>query len=139
ARAVESETGASVGQGYSFCFPATSGTFEGRSDTYSAAVTATFREGLYGEQWDLVFLPPSGQTLRESTYTDARRSADSRHPGLVVSRSRYGYGSCGEIEGQFRILQLEPGTGSNIDALWATFDFRCIGGGGWMHGEVRYN
>ncbi len=136
--AIESEPGDPVGFGDSYFYPSTAGSFNVSRNTYDRSINLVFSEGRYGEQWNVSFIPPTNTDLYGAAFDDVRRQADATHPGFSITRNSY-YSSCGDLEGQFQILQLDYGVGPQIEAFWATFDVRCSGNGGWIHGEVRVN
>lgn len=58
------------------------------------------------------------------------------HPGMSVSMDGH---ACNELDGNFRVYDLEFGDDDVVDSLHASFIQKCRGAAGSAYGEIYYN
>jgi hypothetical protein len=130
-----SETGDFIGQGQTYFYGAGDGTF-GATKNFDNGVSVSFTNPSHN--WDLDFAAPQSVLLAPGTYLGATRwpFQNATEPGLDVSGDGRG---CNTLTGSFVIKLVSYGSGTTINAFWATFEQHCEGDVPALRGEIRYN
>jgi hypothetical protein len=130
-----SEAGDYIGQGQTYFYGATDGTFAA-SKNFDNGVSVSFDNASHN--WSLDFAAPQSVLLAPGTYLGATRFPfqSPTEPGLDVSGDGRG---CNTLTGSFVIRLVSYGSGTTINAFWATFEQHCEGVVPALRGEIRYN
>ncbi|HVX59780.1 MAG TPA: Ig-like domain-containing protein [Pirellulales bacterium] len=135
-----SDPGDYVGQGKTYNFDTTTGSF---SVTHYTQATSyqnmlTFYYSGYNEWWDLSFIAPQHALLVPGVYDNATRAPFEAYsdPGLDVNGDGRGSNT---LIGSFTVLQAVYDAAGNVLSFDATFEQHSEGAVPALHGEIKYH
>ena len=132
---MESDPGDWVGNGLSYKYSLTDGSFGGWHN-FGNIVYISFYSPGYSHWWDLLFEAPYGAPLTVGTYSGAVNIGNyGAEPGLDVSGDERG---CSSHTGSFEVKEVTYGPHEEMQSFWATFEQQCERYSGSLRGEVRF-
>jgi hypothetical protein len=133
-----SDSGDYIGQGQTYLYTPTDGTFSASAGINNNNVSFFFNTPTFDHFWSLDFAAPNGAPLTPGTYLNATRYPFqvTSVPGLSVSGDGRG---CNMLSGSFQVLQAVYGPANTLVAFEATFEQHCEGFAPALRGQIRYN
>lgn len=102
----------------------------------TSSVNVNVSGGNLGDQFNMQFAAPQGQTLQPGVYERAQRASfrEAGRPGIDISGDGRG---CNTISGRFEVKEVTQVV-NTITKLWIVYEQHCEGGSAALFGEVRY-
>ncbi len=137
---IDSPAGDYIGQGKSYYFTPTDGSFMVQNDG-PGSVVIVFQSpfGPSSESWRVSFGSADGTLLQPGTYNAATRypfNIGTGRPGLDISGDSRG---CNQENGSFTIDEISYGANDVLIAFHASFQQSCEGNDPPLRGEIFYN
>ena len=133
-----SDSGDYIGQGQTYLYTPTDGTFNAQVGINNNSVSIFFNTPTFDHFWFLDFAAPNGAPVTPGTYLNATRYPfqETSVPGLAVGGDGRG---CNMLTGSFQVLQAVYGPANTLVAFEAIFEQHCEGFAPALRGQIRYN